>query len=476
MRGRGRTVWWWRVRRPAGPATRAAVVTAVLCAVAALPGGTAAGVQDGTYAFAPGALAVSGTGSMSDAARLEPGRTYRSSLPRNGRLYYRLDLPATATAYVPVTAVPPARTTVTATDGIRVSVRDAHGSTCSYASARFGAGLSPRPVTALGRREPGGTQCQEAGTYYVLVERVETGGAAGSGAAGSGTASQGTEGQGTEGQGTAGSGSGSGSAQGWDLEIAPVTEPRLARAGSTSAPGTWDSASPEPLPGTARRRSGGAGFALARPLGQGVWRTGMTPGQTLFYKVPVDWGRRLNAVAELGPSAQGRGYVGGALNLSLYNPVRGLVDDASPGYTGTGKPAALGPLPPVEYTNRYTVLSAQSAVRFAGDYYLVVHLSEQLARTFGTGPFTVTLRVRVDGQAHGGPSYAGRPVPGGVFTVTDEDREAAVTGSTGGGGTAMKALAVGGIGGGTALLLVLGGWTVAARRAQTRASAQKPTA
>ncbi|MFF7752147.1 hypothetical protein ACFZCP_23495 [Streptomyces sp. NPDC007971] len=427
-------------------------MTAVLCAVAALPGGTAAGVQDGTYAFAPGALAVSGTGSMSDAARLEPGRTYRSSLPRNGRLYYRLDLPATATAYVPVTAVPPAHTTVTATDGIRVSVRDAHGSACSYASARFGAGLSPRPVTALGRREPGGTQCQEAGTYYVLVERVETGAAAGSGAAGSG------------------------SAQGWDLEIAPVTEPRLARAGTTSAPGTWDSASPEPLPGTARRRSGGAGFALARPLGQGVWRTGMTPGQTLFYKVPVDWGRRLDAVAELGPSAQGRGYVGGALNLSLYNPVRGLVDDASLGYTGTGKPAALGPLPPVEYTNRYTVLSAQSAVRFAGDYYLVVHLSEQLARTFGTGPFTVTLRVRVDGRAHGGPSYAGRPVPGGVFTVTDEDREAAVTGSTGGGGTAMKALAVGGIGGGTALLLVLGGWTLVARRAQTRASAQKPTA
>jgi uncharacterized membrane protein YczE len=41
----------------------------------------------------------------------------------------------------------------------------------------------------------------------------------------------------------------------------------------------------------------------------------------------------------------------------------------------------------------------------------------------------------------------------------------------------MKLVAAGGIGVGTLLLLVLGGWTVAARRTQTtRASAQKPTA
>ena len=453
VRGRGRTTGWWRGRRPVGAAAvtrvlRAATrvlcaVTAVLCAVTVLPGGTAAALQDGTYAFAPDALQVTGTESTTEAPRLEPGRTYRSSLPENGERYYRLDLAATTTAYVPVTAVPPAHTTVSATDGIRVSVRDAHGASCSFASARFGAGLSPRPVTALGQRETGSTLCQGAGTYYVLVERVDSEGTAGSGAA-----------------------------QGWGLEIAPVTEPRLTGAAPTTAPGTWDSASPEPLVEEPRRRPGGAGFATAGPLGQGVWRTGIAPGQTLFYKVPVDWGRRVHAVAELDGSAQGRGYVGGALNLSLYNPVRGLVDDASLGYTGTQKSAALAPLPPVEYANRYAVLSGQSAMRFAGDYYLAVHLSEQMARSFGTGPFTVTLRVRLDGQAHSGPGYAGQPDPDGVFTVTGEDRFTA----TGEDRPAMEALAVGGIGTGTALLLVLGVWTVAARRAQTRVSAQKPTA
>ncbi|MFF7970544.1 hypothetical protein [Streptomyces sp. NPDC007905] len=447
MRGRGCRTWWRRAGRPTGAGARAAVVAAVLCAVAALPGGIAAGSGPATYAFASNARRVTGAAGTTGAQLLEPGRTYRSSLPEHGRLYYRLDLARTTTAYVPVTAVPPAHTTVAATDGIRVSVQDTGGGSCSYASARFGAALSPRPVTALGQREAGRTLCQGAGTYYLVVERLDSQDSAAAG-----------------------------SAQRWDLEIAPVTEPRPARPGPTTAPRSWDSASPEPLADNPRERSGGAGFAGARPLDQGVWRTDMAPGQTLFYKVPVDWGRRVHAVAELGSSTSGHGYVGGALTLSLHNPVRGYVDDASLGYTGTQKSAALDPLPPVEYANRYAVLTGENAVRFAGEYYLVVHLSERMADTFGPGPFGVTLRVRIDGQAHGGPGYAGRPVPDDVFTVTEQDREAAVTGRTRGGGTAMKALAVGGIGAGTALLLVLGVWTVAARRAQTRISAQKPTA
>ncbi|MGW3358202.1 hypothetical protein ACWDFL_22645 [Streptomyces bungoensis] len=460
MRGRGRTEGtWWRGGRPPGTgARRGAVVAAVLCAVAALTGGTAAATDPGTYAFAPDDLPVTGTTSTTGAPRLTPGRTYRSSLPRDGKLHYRLDLDATTTAYVPVTAVPPAHATVTATDGIKVSVRDPHGSPCSFASARFGAGLSPRPVTALGRREAGGgTQCQSAGTYDVLVERVETGRSAGPAPG-----------------------------QRWYLEIKPVSEPRPAGPGPTTAPRAWDSASPEPPAGAPRARPGGAGFATARTLGPGAWGTELRPGETLFYKVPVEWGRRLNVAAELDGSTSGHGYVGGALDLSLYNPVRGYVDDAALGYTGTRKSAALAPLPPVEYANRYAVPSAQNAMRFAGDYYLVLHLSERTAGVFGQGPFGVTLRVRVDGQAHEGPAYAGRPAPADVFTVTAQDRAAvAAAGTTGGGdggggGTAMKALAAGGIGTGTALLLGLGVWTAVARRAprpaQTRASAQKPTA
>jgi hypothetical protein len=207
------------------------------------------------------------------------------------------------------------------------------------------------------------------------------------------------------------------------------------------------------------------------------------PGETRFYKVPLDWGRQLHASAELGAAA-GQGYVGGALDLSLHNPVRDTVEDTALGYTGTARPAVLGPVPPVEYANRYAVPAAVTSVRFAGDYYLVLHLSERLTGTFGRGPFAVTLRVQVSGQAHAGPQYAGRPVPADVFTATDQDPAAALTGDTGatpsagggGGDPVLKLVAAGGIGTGTLLLAVLGGWTLAARRSQTRASAQKPTA
>ncbi|WP_344346950.1 hypothetical protein [Streptomyces nogalater] len=416
--------------------------------------GPAAGARaEGAYAFTPGARTVVGAPDTARAVLLDPRHTYRSSLPRGAKLYYRLRLTAAETAYVPVTAVPPPDAAVSATDGIRVSLRDANGTSCSYASARFGAGISPRPVTALGQRETGKALCQGGGTFHLLVERLDAG-------------HPGV---------TAGAGR-------WDLEIAPVTEPRLVRAGSTTAPPAWDPASPEPPSGRPRERSGGTGFATAAPLGQGVWRTALAPGETRFYKVPVDWGRRLHASAELG-GAQGHGYVGGALTLSLHNPVRGAVDDATAGYTGTAKPTALAPLPPVEYANRYAVPAGVTSVRFAGDYYLVVHLSTRLAGPFGRGPYEVTLRVRVDGRAHAGPAYDGGPVPEDVFTISDADRAAALTGGLGdavagaaggqgdgdgAGGGVMRLVAVGGIGSGTALLLILGGWTVAARRTYAR--------
>lgn len=459
---------WWRVRARGGTtawtwrragAARRALVLLLGAALVLLPGtalalpagapAAAAPAAPAPYAFVPGARTVAGAQRpTADAALLDPGRAYRSSLPRDGRLFYRLRLTAEATAYVPVTAVPPADTTVSATDGIRVSLQDAKGTPCSYASTRFGAGLSPRPVTALAQRDAGKALCQGPGTYYVLVERLD--------AEGSGAAARTGR---------------------WDLEITPATEPGLAQAGPSTAPQTWDSATPAPLTGTARDRPGGTGFSTARPLGQGVWRTALAPGETRFYKVPLDWGRQLHASAELGGAA-GHGYVGGALDLSLHNPVRGYVDDAALGYTGAPKTAALAPLPPVEYANRQAVPAAVTSVRFAGDYYLVVHLSTRLAGTFGRGPFEVTLRVRVGGRAHAGPAYAGRPVPADVFTLTEQDREAVPVAAAGDGTghRAMRLLAAGGIGTGTALLLLLGGWTLAARRAHARASAQKPIA
>ncbi|MFJ9633494.1 hypothetical protein ACIRU8_37945 [Streptomyces sp. NPDC101175] len=411
---------------------RAGVLAAVLCATVALAGqpATAAGAP-GSYGYDKSDKAVDGATGTADAVALNPGGTYRSSLPKGAGLYYGLTLDAVSDVYVSVTAVPPAGATVAATDGIRVSLRNAAGAGCTHQSATFGASKSPHPVAAWAARETGRALCKGSGQYYVLVERVDASGS---------------------------------SSDTWGLELTVVSEPPLTRAGTSDAPQVWDSASPEPVTGEARSRAGGPGFAGAVAVGQGVWRGDIAPGGTLFYKVPVDWGQQLSVTADLESSNAGAGYVSRALDLALYNPVRASVDETGVSYQGGPRSAALEALPPVEYRNRYFVVDHESGMRFAGSYYVVVHLAAQVADDFGQGPFPVTLRVRVAGTAHGGPGYAGRAAPRNVFDVTAQDRTAAVTGGGGGGGTAMKVLAVAGIGAGSVLLATLGGWTVAARR------------
>ncbi|MEU0028633.1 hypothetical protein [Streptomyces sp. NPDC006335] len=455
----GRRTAWWRV----------AVVGGVLGAVVGVPGSqgfaaspspsaspsssvspssASSSATASTYAFAEDASSVTGAKDTADAERLEPGTTYRSSLPSDGKVYYRLVLDATSTVYVAATAVPPTDATVTPTEGVRVSVQDADGRSCSAPdTVGIGAGRSPRPLTVWGARQlpSSRSSCRSAGTYYVVVERVLR----------------------TE-----------SSPGDWDLELAPVLEPRLRKADTTSAPESWDSATPSPPGGEAVRRRGGGGFDSATALEQGVWRDDVRPGQTLFYKVPVDWGQQVYATADLSSASGGGagvGFVPGGVNLALYNPVRGLVDDTSISYNGSQKSGALAALPPVGYDNRYAVSDRVGGMRFAGSYYLVVHLAARVGEEFGDGPYGLTLRVRVKGEAAAEPGYAGQSEPAGIFQVGllgrggsgaagDAASSDGAGGGDGGGSAGMKLVAVGGIGAGTLLLVVLGVWVVVGRR------------
>lgn len=510
-RGGRRGVAGWRA------AVRITAVGAALCASsAALPGPAAVAAPDDvtSYAFSDDVRTVQAATGTTGAAGLEPGATYRSSLSlpsptasegqspdddqgqgqgqgqggetegEVAKAYFRLELDDVSNVYVAVTAIPRAGSKLTVGDGISVSVQDADSTPCSRDSAIVGASKSPQPITAWGAREllQGRGACHGAGTYYVIVERTRTraGASAGTGA-------------GTNAGTDAGAGSGTRAAAGeepWELEIAPVSEPALTKAVATSVPEEWDSATPTPPTGAPVAVRGGAGFAKATAVDQGVWRDEIVPGQTLFYKVPVDWGRQVSASVDLGSADKDSGYVVDALDMTLYNPVRAEVKDASVGYGGRQKSAALQPVPPVRYVNRYASASATKALRFAGSYYLVVHLAAQVGERFGAGPYGLTLRVRVGGSVQAAPGYAGRSAPRWFFDVGPRDPElAAGPGLTSGdasggrgasdGDPAMKAVAVGGIGAGSVLLAVLGAWTLTARRratAQMRANAQNPTA
>ncbi|WP_326580594.1 hypothetical protein OG889_22165 [Streptomyces sp. NBC_00481] len=473
----GRRTVWWRA---------AAAVGAALCATtAAIPSAVAADALT-PYSYAEGATTVEGATSSTGAVRLAAGETYRSSIGPGGKLYYRLDLGAAANAYVSATAVPAAGAAVASADGVRVSLQDADAHRCSYETARFGPTRSAHPVTAWASREVGSDEymCQGAGVFYVVVERVGTAVGTGTGTS-TGSASGAVTGSPSE-----------GSSEEWGLELGFVSEPAVTKGGPTSAPQSWNSASPEGLSGDPESRRGGSGFATASPVAQGVWQdeAGIRAGETLFYKVPVGWGQQLYATAELGSTTGGDGYVGNAFVMSLYNPVRGFVDDRTANYGGEQRSASLDPLPPVAYENRSSLDDEVSGMRFAGWYYLALHLGTSVADRFGDEPLGLTLRVRLEGEAGAGPGYLGASEPRGVFEVTGEDQEAAESGATGdtldgagdgGGGDAetsgagegsgdssgagdqrlaMTVVAAGGIGTGSLLVLVLLVWTLVARR------------
>ncbi|MCT7352633.1 hypothetical protein N4P33_10670 [Streptomyces sp. 15-116A] len=422
-----------------GPPAHAAATAAPVASPGTGRATKALPAESGTtppYAFADEDQQVEAGVSTADAALLEAGRSYRSTLPPNGTVHYRLELDATSTTYVSATAVPSTDSTASALDGVKVTLKDGEGRSCDTNTATFGAGRSPHPVAAWAEREisPRRSVCKDAGTYYVTVERADPDG-------------------------------NEASPDPWELELAVVSEPEPKNDGATSPPEAWNSATPAPVEGKAVRRTGGAGFAQATALGEGVWRDDIRPGRTLFYRVPVDWGRQLHVTAELGRTKSGaKGYVAAALDLDLYNPVRGYVTDLGIGYNGSQKSERLAPLPPVAYGNRHAPGSRVDGMRFAGSYYLVAHLAADVADDFGDEPVPLTLRVRLSGTPQDGPGYQAASMPPGIFAVTDEDREAAGGTVTGDDDPAMTALAVGGIGTGSALLIGLGVWTVVARR------------
>ncbi len=432
----------WRVKRQRSRGRVASAALAALCAVAALPGQAWAAGEPSPYTYEPSAQPVKGAVVNTDAEQLKAGGTYKDSIKPGGKLFYRVVLDAKSNAYVSATAVPKLGTKVSYADELKVTLQDRDGNSCNYGTAQFQSAEFARPVGTYAHRtiDKDSTSCQEADTYYVLVERD----------------SEATS-----------------SSEPWDLEIRHLTEPGLKAAGPTAAPENWPSASPEPPTGGPQERRGGTSFFSARGLKEGEWRDKIKPGETLFYKVPVDWGQQLFASADLS-SAAGEGYVPNALAMAVYNPARGLVDSASDvAYDGKQKSTALDPLPPVAYENRFDSKDSVNGMRFAGWYYLRVSLNPAVEKEFGSNPLGLSLRLNVKGDAQSAPGYAG---PAGDFEVTDDHLSAAESGQSSSeaekSGT-MQLVAAAGIGAGTVLVLGLGVWMLVARR---RAAAGPPSA
>ncbi|MFH8344871.1 hypothetical protein [Streptomyces sp. NPDC018045] len=468
-----------RTRRSGRAGRLVPVLVPVLVSVPALAGSATAGPADGlrdgppVYRTAADAQPIRGTAGRSDAPRIDPG-TYTDTLARGDEKYYAVRLDGKSSAYFSAVAAPPPGSEVADyTDSLKVSLRDAAGNACSPGGSTsfHGRGMA-YPIADYATRRIDGprTNCQQAGAYYVVVKRVGRASAEGAGR--------------------------------WPLELRFQREPGLTGTPPAQpAPGTWSTATPVPLTGgTKRDAEGGTGFNDAGPIGKGVWQDRIRPGETRFYRVPVDWGQQLSVSVELpggtlvggrgetgaaagsesgsasgsGSGVPGRGALRGpgvvagsrlvasALGLGVYNPARGPVSDTR-FIAYDGKPAAARLVTaPVDYGNRYNATAPVSAMRFAGSYYLAVSLHPDAAKYFKDGT-PITLRVDPTGRPQRGPDYREDAAD---FSVTPQQRAAAGEGMTAqqvGPSSTLRMVGYGGISTGVVLLLALGVWAVAAR-------------
>ncbi|MGW5733000.1 MULTISPECIES: hypothetical protein [Streptomyces] len=396
------------------------------------PSANAAPASD-SYGYDPDARTVRGSSSLLSAPVLAKGAPYRSTLSGSEPVYFRIALDATSHTYVSAVGVPGPGTTPTRTNSLQVKLLDADGNRCDRQGAGFAIGFA-QPLAASTSRmiAPAGgateAKCQRAGTYFVAVSRSPQR---------AGTAP-------------------------WGLDLRVDAEPPLKKSrGQAPAARTPRPAAPD---GTPTPVEGGAGFAVAARVPEVAASDEITPGQSRFYRVPVDWGQRLTVTAELAGRKKGP-YVANGLSVTVYNPARMKVDSASTSYHGKPATADLDALPAVAYENRTDKERTTAAMRFPGWYVVQVTASPELAPTWGRAPLRLTVHLGVKGSARKRPVYAGDP---GVFEVpgtrppAQQTRRPAATETADGGG--RKILAIGSITAGALLLVVSAGRVLRGRR------------
>ncbi|MGK5637615.1 hypothetical protein ACSNOK_04745 [Streptomyces sp. URMC 126] len=387
----------------------------------AAPATAAPGGPDGTgppaaYRMAPGAQEIHGAPAVTATPPLIPGgRTATDTIAPGERKFYGVRVDGTSDTYVSAVAAPRPGGTPGLRDGIDVALQRADGTRCGPARHRsFLAQGGAYPLADHAERLAGTDgPCAAAGTYYFVVTR--------------------------------------GDADGGDpapvpLELTTATRRPSTAPTSPSSPGTWSSEPPPAPVGPAKEVAGGSGFNDATDVRAGVWKDTIRPGETRFYRTPVAIGRQLFAKATFGDASGRVPYVANGVRLGLNDGARGHVTNRTDGYQGRTVAVPLAAPPPARDTAS------------EGWYYLQVSLNAKAALgPSGAVPVTLTVitaPARSTAAVPPGPrTYHG---PGGVT-----DRTASASPAPDG---RLKTLGYVGVGTGTALLLGLGGWYLAARR------------
>ncbi|MET7901591.1 hypothetical protein ABZS86_08955 [Streptomyces sp. NPDC005355] len=424
---------------------------AALCAAAAAPGPIPVAAADstaGARAYETQGTRIEGAGDDTDAPPLTTGRTYVDSVAPGEKRYYSAQLDGESAAYVSAVAAPrPGAGVASYRDGVKVTLENPDGGICDTASPKVETNDVAYPLADYASRQIGSgsvASCRKAGRYLVTVERQAD----------------------------------SQDPDRWPLELRLMVEPPVKGGATGQTPeGSWHTTPPRPPSGSTHHQQGGRGFADAPLVATGAWEDQFRPGETHFYRVPVEWGQQISAVAELPADGTDKStrLLDQAVGMRAYNPARGLAKRGTVSAQEGEPPRTEVSTAPAAYGNRFAKADYSiRAMSFTGGYYLAVTLNPSDVAPHVKGTVPVILRVRVAGDTRSGPTYDGNAVKAG-FGLSDADRRAAKRQAMpvpGAGPQAaadesrdgLRAVGYAGLGTGTALLLGLGVWTLSARR------------
>lgn len=155
--------------------------------------------------------------------------------------------------------------------------------------------------------------------------------------------------------------------------------------------------------------TGGQSFGDATTITDGAYRGTIVPGETQVFKIKVGWGQQLAAkvlTPAATPALEKAGLSQNYASLQIFNPM-GMIDPDQPtGSTGVGvgtnslPESITGGTVPVRWKNRF----ATGASYLAGYYYLVYSADRDAQGDSAEMPYT--LRVQVQGEESGAPTYA----------------------------------------------------------------------
>lgn len=407
MTGRRKAALRFPPRRPVRHAPARQVMAAALAAgIVGSAGLAGALVPSGPAAAAPDddrPVKVAGASSPVGAPRLRSGE-YVDAIAAGRPRYYTVNLPAGVTPYLTATLVRPPRAFGEGIeDRLEVGLETAAGEPCGstyetgdqsehVSLVRVPVRLAPTGPDVEWSYPFSAEACGKPGKYVVRVDRA---------------------------RGDDPAAFDEHADTPLPLHLTVLVEPPADTTGLPAPARTVGADDPDaavpPAPdftGNARAAAGGTHHADAPVLSPGVFGDEIAPGETLYWKVRLDWGQQVSYGVRFGPTA---GDSSATVRTRVENRLRTDVGELGSDYDKTydGDPDQATVLRnhtvAVRYANRRAPENDEVVrpVHLAGWYYLVVRMEadEDLADS----RVPVQLAVTVAGTRSGVPAYRNVP-------------------------------------------------------------------